>query len=215
MARIAEDLLLLLLDNASAQPGLDHSLRERLLSAAVLLDLAYACRIRPAVAGEPVEAGRLLVLEGPDPVDPVLDPALRVLQRRPMKPGAAVAKLRHGLEPTLLGGLERSGQIRPVRSNRSCAWPLADRTRVNDARAALLSALFDRTCPTPPTAAIVSLLHAVNGFDALLSLNERGWLWVHNRAGEIASGSWVNESEARLPEVNLAVTASAVRQALA
>ncbi|HRD13521.1 MAG TPA: GPP34 family phosphoprotein, partial [Mycobacterium sp.] len=45
MARIAEDLLLLLLDNASAQPGLDRAKRKRLLAAAVLLDLAYACRV--------------------------------------------------------------------------------------------------------------------------------------------------------------------------
>ena len=82
------------------------------------------------------------------------------------------------------------------------------------ARAALLSALFDRQPPTPSTAAIVSLLHAVDGFGALLSLSDRGWRWVHMRAGEIASGSWVNESETGLPEVNLAVTASAMRSAL-
>ncbi|RWR27064.1 GPP34 family phosphoprotein, partial [Mycobacterium tuberculosis] len=52
MARIAEDLFLLLLDNASAQPGLDRRRRERVLGAAVLLDLAYMCRVRPALAGE-------------------------------------------------------------------------------------------------------------------------------------------------------------------
>jgi hypothetical protein len=38
---------------------------------------------------------------------------------------------------------------------------------------------------------------------------------VHARAGEIAGGSWVDESATGLPEINLAVTASAVRQALA
>ena len=69
--------------------------------------------------------------------------------------------------------------------------------------------------PTPPTAAIVSLLHAVDGLGALLSLNDRGWRWVHMRAGEIASGSWVDENAtAALPEMNLAVTASAMRAAL-
>ncbi|MBJ7385122.1 MAG: GPP34 family phosphoprotein, partial [Mycolicibacterium sp.] len=82
------------------------------------------------------------------------------------------------------------------------------------ARAALLSALFDRTPPTPPTAAIVTLLHAADGLGALLSLNDRGWRWVHTRASEISSGSWVDESATALPEVNLAVTASAVRSAL-
>jgi hypothetical protein len=78
----------------------------------------------------------------------------------------------------------------------------------------LLAALFDRTPPTPTTAAIGTVLHAVDGLGALLSLNDRGWRWVHARAGEIALGSWVDETPTALPEVNLAVTAAAVRQAL-
>ena len=65
MAQIAEDLLLLLLDNARARPALDPDRREKVLSAAVLLDLAFACRIRPAVDGEGVRADRLLLLAGP------------------------------------------------------------------------------------------------------------------------------------------------------
>lgn len=219
MAQIAEDLFVLLLDNASARPGLDRSRRERVITAAVLLDLAYACRIRPAVPGEPVETGRLVALVGPDLGDPVVEPALRLLARRPLSPAAAVTKLRRGTEHTLAGHLERTGQIRRIRlsANRFSkpyAWPLTDRRRVTDARSALLSALFDRRPPAPPTAAIVSLLHAVNGLGALLSLNDRGWRWVHTRAGEIASGSWVDESTAALPEVNLAITTAAVRQAL-
>ncbi len=220
MAQITENLLLLLLDNATGKPALDRARRERVLSAAVLLDLALTCRIRPAMDGEPVRAGRLLVLTGPDPADPVLDPALRLLKRRPLTAEAAIAKLRRGIEPTLLRQLERTGQIRPVRLrgklfNRTLAWPLNDRTRVNQARAEMLSALFDLRCPTPSTAAIISLLHAVDGLGALLSLNDRGWHWVHARAGEIAGGAWVDESPARLPEVNLAVTTSVVRPALA
>lgn len=219
MAQIAEDLLLLLLDNASGRPGLDRARRERVLTAAVLLDLAHACRIRPAVAGEPIAPGQLVVLMGPDPADPVVEPALRLLARRPLSPAAAVAKLRKGTQQNLLDHLERTGQIRRTRLagrrfNRPRAWPLTDRRRVSYARAALLSALFDRRCPAPPTAAIISLLHAVDGLGALLSLNDRGWRWVHTQASEIASGSWVDESDAHLPEVNLAVTTSAVRPAL-
>ena len=82
MAQIAEDLFLLLLDNASAQPGLDRSRRERVLSAAVLLDLALLCRIRPAVNGENVEPGRLVALAGPMPLDLVMEPAFALLAHR-------------------------------------------------------------------------------------------------------------------------------------
>ncbi len=219
MAQIAEDLFLLLLDNASAQPGLERARRERVLSAAVLLDLAHACRIRPAVAGEPVETGRLVALAAPGPMDPVVEPAFRLLARRPLAPAAAVSKLRKHTQQNLTDYLEQTGQIRRIRLqskrfNHSYAWPLTNRDRVGHARAALLSALFDHRPPDPSTAAIVSLLHAVDGLGALLSLNDRGWRWVHTRAGEIASGSWVDEYATALPEMNLAVTASAVRPAL-
>lgn len=78
----------------------------------------------------------------------------------------------------------------------------------------VLSALFDRTPPGASTAAVITLLHAVDGLGALLSLNDRGWRWVHGRAGEIALGSWVDESPTGLAEVNLAVTASVIRAAL-
>ena len=209
MARIAEDLLLLLLDNASARPALDRARHGRVLSAAVLLDLAHACRIRPAVDREPVEAGRLLVLDRPDPVDPV-------------SPAVAIAKLRRAVPAAVLWQLELSGQIRQVRLQakgftRPRAWPLIDRSRVTQVRAAMMSTLFDDNRPDPVDpvmAAIISVLYTVDGLSAVLSLNDRGWQWVLSRAGDIASGSWVGECEPELPEVNLAVTIAAVRQAL-
>jgi hypothetical protein len=219
MAQIAEDLFLLLLDNASAQPALDRARRERVLSAAVLLDLALACRIRPAVAGEATEPGRLIALAAPGALDPVVQPAFSLLQRRPLRPEVAVKRLSKTTEDVLVDHLERIGQIRRIRLQAKrfthpYALPLTNRERVGYARSALLATLFERRPPTPPTAAIVSLLHAVDGLGALLSLNDRGWRWVHARAGEIASGSWVDEYPTALPEMNLAVTASAVRSAL-
>jgi hypothetical protein len=219
VAQIAEDLFLLLLDNASARPGLDRGRRERVLTAAVLLDLAYACLIRPTTPGEPVPEGRLIALRANAPLDPVVEPAFRLLQQRPLTPTAAVGKLRRHTELTLTRHLEHTGQIGrvPVPGKgigQAYAWPLLNRDRVGYARAALLAALFDRAAPAPTTAAIISLLHAADGLGALLSLNERGWRWVHARAGEIALGSWVEESPTALAEMNLAVTASALRAAL-
>jgi hypothetical protein len=219
MAQIAEDLFLLLLDNASAQPGLARPRRERVLAGAVLLDLAHACRLRPAMAEEPIETGKLVALGAPGPMDPVVAPAFELLQRRPLRPATAVKRLAKHTEENLASYLEYTGQIRRVRLNSKrfshpYAWPLTNRERVARARSALLAALFDRRPPAPPTAAIISLLHAIDGLGALLSLNDRGWRWVHARAGEIAMGSWVDEYPTAMPEVNLAITASAVRGAL-
>ncbi|RDH78138.1 GPP34 family phosphoprotein [Mycolicibacterium moriokaense] len=220
MAQIAEDLFLLLLDNADSQPGLDRSRRGRVLSGAVLLDLALLCRVRPTMNGEPVAAGRLVALAGPTPLDPISDPAFELLAQRPLTPAAAVAKLRRHVQDNITGFLEHTGQIRRVqlqgkRFSHPPSWPVVNRERVMQARAGVLAALFDREPPTPPTAAIISLLHAVDGLGALLSLNDRGWRWVHMRASEIAGGSWVDECDSALPEMNLAITASAMRTALA
>lgn len=219
MAQIAENLLLLLLDNASARPGLGRARSERLLTAAALLDLAHACRIRPAVDSESVEAGRLLVLSGPAPDDPVLDPVLQLLLRRPLSPGAVIAKLRREISAAVFAQLEHKGQIRRVRLHRngckrSYAWPVTDRAEVSQTRAALVSVLLDEQRPAPATAAIISLLYMVDGLGAVLSLNDRGWAWVRSRAGDIAGGDWVGDSEQGLAEVNLAVTTAAIRQAL-
>ena len=220
MARIAEDLGLLLLDNASAQPALDRNSHGRVLSAAVLLDLAYACRIRPAVDSEPVEAGLLVALIGPQPTDPVLAPALHMLLRNPMSPADAIAKLRRETAGVVSSQLERDGHIHRVRLQgnsfkRVYAWPLLDRTRADEIRATLMSVLLEDASPDPAMAALISLLHTVDGLSAVLSLNERAWEFALSRAGDIASGTWVRESEPELAEVNLAVTIAAIRQVLA
>ena len=102
MAQIAEDLFLLLLDNASARPGLDRQRRQRLLGAATLLDLAWACRIRPAVDGEPVGSGRLVALTGSGPLDPITGPALQLLSQRPLRPSSAISKLSRHAEDDLV-----------------------------------------------------------------------------------------------------------------
>ncbi|MET0474637.1 MAG: GPP34 family phosphoprotein [Mycobacterium sp.] len=215
MARIAEDIFLLLLDNATARPALERGRRERVLAAAVLLDLAYACRVRPAVPGEAVEPGRLVALRAGGATDPVVEPAFQILLARALRPSRAVTKVSKDVQENLVLHLERLGQIRRVSiSRQSHSWPLTHRDRVALARTDLLSALFDRRPPTPTTAAIVTVLHAADGLGALLSLNDRGWRWVHTRASEIASGSWVDEYPTALPEVNLAVTASVLRSAL-
>lgn len=218
MARIAEDLLLLLLDNESAQPRLQRSRLGRLLAAALLLDLAYDCRLRPALPGEPVEPGRLIALSGPVPLDPAVRPALAILQRGPITPAAAIAKLRRRAEDDVLDQLLRSGRIHQLQlsSHRVLrnrySWPVADRSRVDAIRAAMLGALFDQHPPDPVTAALIALLHRVGGLAAALNLGGDSAQHAGRRAEDITfhgSGQGLNTGE-----VNLAVTAAAVLPAL-
>jgi Golgi phosphoprotein 3 (GPP34) len=218
MAQIAEDLLLLLLDNSSAQPGLDRARLRQVLSGAVLLDLAYGCHIRPTGPGDNVPDGQLIALASAAPVDAVSLPALQLLHQRPLPVMATLSKLGRGTESGLVAALEQSGQLRREVSGplwrRTCAMPLINVERAGRARAALMSTMFDRQPPTPATAGIITLLHAIDGLGALLSVNDRGWRWVHVRAAEIAGGGWARESATGPAELNLAVTASALRSAL-
>lgn len=218
MAVIAEELLLLLLDNAAAKPALDQSRRRRLLAGAVLLDLAYGSRLRPVAPGEPAPEGRLIALTGPDDGNPTSGWAWHRLARRPVTPKTAVAKLRRSVEARLLAQLEISGQLHRTplytkRFQRDQVWPLTDRNRALQVRTQILAALTEGVTPTPPTAALITLLHTVDGHDELFSFDDRGRRWVQHRAGEIASGSWV-ATDSELAEVNLAVTAAMVCAAL-
>jgi len=219
MVYIAEARVLLLLDNAAARPVLGDLRRQRTLSAAVLLDLAYACRVRPAEPGDPVPAGTLLPLYGPDPVTAAHIRALRMLARKPTGIATAIEKLRGKVETQVYGDLERHGQIHSIRLytkgfRRQEAWTMTDRTRPARLRAAVLATLTDGRPPEPHIAAIISLLYFVDGLGSLLSFDERGWEQVTHYAGEIASGGWLVSSEPSAAEINLAVTTAVVRTAL-
>lgn len=214
MARIAEDLLLLLLDNESAQPRMKRRQLGRTLAAALLLDLAYDCRVRPALPGEPVAPGRLVALAGPVPMDPALRPALAMLERGPVTPDVAIGRLRGRAEDDVLDQLLRTGQIHQIQlsSHRlrrnTYAWPLSDRSRSAKTRAAAHGALFDHHSPEPAMAAVIALLHRTGGLPAALNLSDEGAYHAIRRAEEITFAGW--GEGANTGEVNLAMTAASV-----
>lgn len=218
MAHIAEDLLLLLLDNADAQPRLDRAALGRTLAAGLVLDLALACRVRPAQPEDPVAAGHLIALAGPVPMDPAVRPTLALLEQQPLSPEAAIAKLRKSAEDDVLDQLLRTGQIHQisltehkVRRNHY-RWPAKNRARVAVARADLLGALFEKRRPEPVMAAIIGLLYAADGIGAVLELNDDGVREAGRRAAEIAGGDWVDDADTA--QVNLNLTAAAVLPAV-
>ena len=222
MARIAEDLALLLLDNASAQPALGPQARCYRLRCCWIL--AHACRIRPAVDSEPVEAGRLVALIGPEPTDPVVIPGAAVIAAPPDQPGRRDRKTaspdhRRGV---LAVGARRShppGSTAKQRLQRlqdgarvAAARPDPGRRDSRDAHGGVV-----RRPPARPRDGDRHLAAAYG---------RRAGRWCSastsgpgsgccNRAADIASGSWVGEAEPELAEVNLAVTTAAIRQALA
>jgi len=185
-----------------------------MLAAALILDLAYDCRVRPALPTDPVPAGELLALAGPTPVDPAVRPAMATLSQAPITPTAAIARLRKRAEDDVLDQLLRTGQIHQVglsthRLRRNTyAWPVKNRNRVDTRRGAVWAALSGQGHTDATTAAIISLLHRIGGLGVTLDVNDDHL----RRAGEIASGTWADGSNTA--EVNLALTAAAVLPAL-
>ncbi|MGH3722701.1 MAG: GOLPH3/VPS74 family protein [Mycobacterium sp.] len=219
MPQIAEDLLLLLLNNATGRPLLEKNRRSKALAAAIVLDLALAQRIRPATQGEPAKAGHLLVLNMPYTGDPVLDRAIDRLRRRPMSPAEAIAKVRRGVDSQMLHRLEMTGHIRAVRTGNGLFpekyWPVTNIARANAVRQGVTDVLFQDAPPAPRTAAIIAVLHGINGFDAILSLDPVGKQQVSRWSQTIADGGWAAQTrDDRGPAVNLAVTAAVVSAAL-
>lgn len=216
MAVIAEELLLLLLDNATATPVLAPVPRRRMVAAAVLLDLALLCRIRPSMPGDRAAEGRLVALAGPEPDDAALAPAFTLLGRNPMTATRAVSRLQRHAEAGVLAALESTGQVQRISALHGVAWPLCDRGRPDRTRTAMLSTLLGGTLPDPVTAAVISLLHFGDGLRTLLSLDQQAWQWAEDRAGQVSAGGWIASSSTDPPvaEVNLAVTIAALRPAL-
>lgn len=214
MARIAEDLLLLLLDNPDAQPAADRATLGRVLAAALILDLAHDCRVRPAQPNEPVPAGELIALAGPVPLDPAVRPALAMFEQGPLSARAAITRLRKRSEDDVLDQLLRTGELHQIQlsSHRlrrnTYSWPLHDRVRVDQIRAAAFAALFERRRPGPVTAAVIGLLYRVGGLAQALHLDNEAAQRAVQSAELIAEGRWADGS--RTEEVNLALTAAVV-----
>ena len=214
MARIAEDLLLLLLDNPDAQPAMDRSTLSRVLAAALILDLAYDCRVRPAHPNEPVPAGELIALAGPVPFDPPVRPALTLFEQGPLSARSAITKLRKRSEDDVLDQLLRTGELHQIQlsSHRlrrnTYSWPLHDRVRVDQIRAAAFAALFERRRPDPVTAAVIALLYRVGGLAQALHLDNDAAQRAVQSAELIAEGRWADGT--RTEDVNLTLTAAVV-----
>jgi hypothetical protein len=219
MARIAEDLLLLLLDNHEEQPRLDRAPLGRVLAGALIADLALDCRVRPTLPDEALPAGHLAALAGEVPVDPTVRPTWVLLQQQPITPADTIAAMHKRAEDDVLDQLLRTGQIHQIQltahrlRRNHYRWPAKNRSRVAVARAELLGVLFEQRRPQAVMAAVICLLHAVHGLEVVLSLNDAGVRVVDERARDIARGGWVDRDDAA--QVNLSLTLDAVLPALA
>lgn len=192
---IAEDLLLLLLDDDSGQPLVDGTKLPRVLAGAVLLELALDGYVTPAEGGEDVKKGRLAVRLDGTPDDPILARTVEVIResRRPMKPEAAIEKLDSEMRAAVFERVIDRGWVREDRRKilgifPSKIWPPVDESHERGVRRDLEQVFVDGLDPNPRTAAIISLLSAVDA--AAKAFPDADRKAIRKRAKDIAEEEW-------------------------
>ncbi|WP_199701858.1 GOLPH3/VPS74 family protein [Jiangella rhizosphaerae] len=212
---IAEDLLLLAYDDESGKPGIDSTRLEYGLAGALLLELSLLGKVAVAGEGEAVKRDRLVVRDTSPVGDDVLDRALAELaDDEGKKPKNVLGSLRKGVRDLLLRRLAERGLLREESGTLLgifpiTRWPAADASHEAAVRQRLQDVLVTGLEPDPRTAALVSLLLAVDGLRKAVPSDDRRA--VKRRAKEISEGAWAADAVKKaVQEVQAAVTAAIV-----
>lgn len=195
MTLLAEDLLLLALDDESGKAVLDGITLPRVLAGGVLLELASEGVVVLDADGARGKKGRLVV-GGSVPDDPLLaDAAARLAAGRPMKPEAAIEKLAKNIRDAVLERIVDNGWVREERGKvlglfPTRRWPAVDESHERQVRAELRAVLVDGLTPSPRTAALISLLSAAKLAPAIAPDADKKQ--ITKRAKDIAQGEWAS-----------------------
>jgi len=211
---IAEDLLLLLVDDATGRFLLDTTRLDRALAGALLLELALAERVGPPAAGQRFGRDVIALVDRRPAGDPLLDAALARLDT-PKPPGAAraVSRLVKGTRQALLERLVEAGHVREEHRTvlgvfRTSRWPAVRPEHEAEVRRRLRAVLLDGAEPDQRTAALVSLLVAVDAVPKVVAASDRKALV--RRAKAVADGDWAAVAVRKAVDaVNAAVIAAA------
>jgi hypothetical protein len=194
---IADELLLLALDDTSGRIVASGNNLDAALGAALLVELALMERISvaPAEAGWN-ERGRVTVIDSTPTDDPDLDDVLAKLAE---KDGRKVKNLispmtwrpiSHKLRDRRLARLIQQGVIdeqrSPVLGLRR--HPSTDPAPEHEVRARLRSALVDGLTPTERTVALVALLDAAGILTKVVAVEDKKALKA--RARQLSEGDW-------------------------
>lgn len=219
MTLLAEDLLLLMLDEETGKPLVDSTKLPRGLAGAVLLDLALAGVVSPAEPGEDARAGRLIVRTTELPADLLLRDAVDVIGRgRPMTPETAIEKLSKGIRGDVATRLVADGWVREERSRvfwlfTTVRFPQIDGGRERALRGEIGASLVDGVTPTHRTAALISLVAAVDAAPKLFPDADKKAM--KTRVKEISEGQWAGTAVRKAVDaVNAAIMVAAMTPAI-
>ncbi|MFC3688730.1 GOLPH3/VPS74 family protein [Aquipuribacter hungaricus] len=200
MTLLAEDLLLLLLDDVTGAQTLDGTRTDLVLGGALLLELALLGRVELTRDGPWYARERVSVADAAPLEDPLLEQAQATVAERPRGSQDLVGRLGKGLRARLLDRLEGRGVLER-RSDRVLGlfprtrWPAADSAHEDAVRARLHDVLVVGLTPDERTAALTALLLAVDKAHTVLpGLDGRERRAVKARAKVVAEGAWAADA---------------------
>lgn len=165
---VAEDVLLLLTDDATGRCVVDGTHRDIAVAGAVIAELATAGRIE-AVVSTGLFGRTVLQVVDPTPLgDDVLDESLvRAAGPGGTSPTAVLDRIRKGLRERLYARLVERGVLRVTEGRvlgifPTTAWPAVDSAHEVEVRRGLHDVLVVGRAPTPHEASVVAVLAAVD-----------------------------------------------------
>jgi hypothetical protein len=198
---IAEEFLLLCLDEESGRKSLSGNKIDPALGGAVLVELVLTERISITADELGWQQRRRLAITSTTPTDdPLLDDALARLEVQegkkvkqlitPMRSGS----LTKGLRPRLLRRLADAGVLTEQRGRvlgvfPTTSWPAADGRPEQEVRTRLRSALVDGLTPSERTLALIGLLQATGHVARTLPGEDRKM--VKQRSKALAEGDTI------------------------
>jgi len=197
---IAEDLLLLVTDDASGRLSVSADQVDAGLGGANLVELTLRNKVDLTGEHDPGRPGRIIVRDPSPPGDAILDTALEtVTVYQGKRPSAVIGPLSKNLRRTLYERLAGNGVVRaeksrilgvfPVRR-----WPAQDGSREAEVRRLMTQALVQQVAPDARAAALIALVHAVGCVDKIVDPRQHGMSKreLRARAKKIAEGNWAS-----------------------
>ena len=194
---IAEDLLLLLLDDAKGTLAASDKVQP-LLGGALLLELALAGRVEVTERTSRWASAKVAVT-GPPLGEPLLDEAMARVAEKPRSAQDLVGRLGKGTRERLLDRLvarglveRRDGKVLGLFPHTT--WPARDARHEESVRALLQGALVHGLTPDARTSALIALLSAIDHAHKVVDRGDLPARTVKARAKEVADGAWAAQA---------------------
>jgi hypothetical protein len=209
---LAEDLLLLVTDDASGRLSVSAERVDAGLGGANLVELTLRNKVDLTGEQDPGKPGRIIVRDPSPAGDAILDAALEILiARQGKKPSAVIGPLSKKLRGTLYQRLAGRGVVRAERGKILGVfpvhrWPAQDASQEAEVRRLMAQALVQQAAPDTWTAALISLVHAVGCVDKIVDPRQHGLSKreLRARADAIAKGNWGSQAVSKAIEEMMA-----------